>query len=210
MTNIGKTTFVKRHLSGEFSIEYKRINCFIATIGCSIHDLDFTTNKGKVIFHTWDTAGQEKFGGLRDGYYIGAECCMVMFDLSFRNSYKTVPVWYRDVVRFVGHYRIIDNIPMVIVGTKHDIRDQSLEEERMIFFRRKFGVQYIEVSARKNYNYEKPFLYLFRKLLDDPTIYYTEEVALVPPDITIEQLDPEKVKKLLNEANKKELPDLDY
>lgn len=23
-----------------------------------------------MIFNVWDTAGQEKFGGLRDGYYI--------------------------------------------------------------------------------------------------------------------------------------------
>ena len=25
---------------------------------------------GKVVFNIWDTAGQEKFGGLQDGYYI--------------------------------------------------------------------------------------------------------------------------------------------
>merc|ERR1712137_537375 len=185
----GKTTFVKRHISGEFNIEYR------PTIGCSIHALDFTTNKGKVVFHCWDTAGQEKFGGLRDGYYIGAECCIIMFDLSFRNSYKTVPIWYRDVIR------IIDNIPFAIVGNKSDIKDETNEEERMIFFRRKFGIQYIETSARKNYNYERPFIYVFRKLLDDPTIFFTEEAALVPPDTTIEQLSPSQVKQILINAN---------
>lgn len=26
--------------------------------------LDFTTNRGKIRFYCWDTAGQEKFGGL--------------------------------------------------------------------------------------------------------------------------------------------------
>ena len=35
-----------------------------------VHPLDFTTNRGKIRFYCWDTAGQEKFGGLRDGYYI--------------------------------------------------------------------------------------------------------------------------------------------
>lgn len=43
---------------------------FPQTIGVEVRPLDFTTNRGKIRFYCWDTAGQEKFGGLRDGYYI--------------------------------------------------------------------------------------------------------------------------------------------
>lgn len=39
-----------------------------ATIGVEVHPLDFFTNCGRIRFYCWDTAGQEKFGGLRDGY----------------------------------------------------------------------------------------------------------------------------------------------
>ena len=35
-----------------------------------MHPLVFHTNRGAIRFNVWDTAGQEKFGGLRDGYYI--------------------------------------------------------------------------------------------------------------------------------------------
>jgi GTPase SAR1 family protein len=42
--------------------------CLAATIGVEVRPLDFQTNCGKVRFECWDTAGQEKFGGLRDGY----------------------------------------------------------------------------------------------------------------------------------------------
>ncbi|GKE22726.1 GTP-binding nuclear protein Ran-3, partial [Tanacetum coccineum] len=59
----GKTTFVKRHLTGEFEKKYE------PTIGVEVHPLDFFTNHEKIRFNCWDTAGQEKFGGLRDGYY---------------------------------------------------------------------------------------------------------------------------------------------
>lgn len=59
---VGKTTFVKRHLSGEFQKKY------VATVGVEVHPLSFHTNFGPIIFQCWDTAGQEKFGGLRDGY----------------------------------------------------------------------------------------------------------------------------------------------
>jgi GTP-binding nuclear protein Ran len=33
--------------------------------------MSFFTSKGQILFNVWDTAGQEKLGGLRDGYYIG-------------------------------------------------------------------------------------------------------------------------------------------
>ena len=39
--------------------------------------MDFTTNLGKIRFYCWDTAGQEKFGGLRDGYYIHGKCAIL-------------------------------------------------------------------------------------------------------------------------------------
>jgi GTP-binding nuclear protein Ran len=49
-----------------------RTNNFVmtvaATIGVEVHPLDFHTNCGKIRFYCCDTAGQEKFGGLRDGY----------------------------------------------------------------------------------------------------------------------------------------------
>lgn len=60
----GKTTFVKRHLTGEFEKKY------VATLGVEVHPLVFHTTRGVIRFNVWDTAGQEKFGGLRDGYYI--------------------------------------------------------------------------------------------------------------------------------------------
>ena len=60
----GKTTFVKRHETGEFEKKY------VATLGVEVHPLPFYTNYGLIVFNVWDTAGQEKFGGLRDGYYI--------------------------------------------------------------------------------------------------------------------------------------------
>ena len=70
-----------------------------ATIGVEVHPLDFTTNRGKLRFFCWDTAGQEKFGGLRDGYYIHGQCAIIMFDVTSRLTYKNVPTWHRDLCR---------------------------------------------------------------------------------------------------------------
>ena len=74
----GKTTFVTHHLTGEFEKKY------VATLGVEVHPLVFHTNRGPIKFNIWDTAGQEKFGGLRDGYYIQAQCAIIMFDVTSR------------------------------------------------------------------------------------------------------------------------------
>ena len=52
-------------------------------------------NFGQIQFDVWDTAGQEKFGGLRDGYYINGQCGIIMFDVTSRITYKNVPNWHR-------------------------------------------------------------------------------------------------------------------
>lgn len=57
--------------------------------------LGFHTNFGELKFDVWDTAGQEKFGGLRDGYYINGQCGIIMFDVTSRITYKNVPNWHR-------------------------------------------------------------------------------------------------------------------
>ncbi|RYR49123.1 hypothetical protein Ahy_A07g035429 [Arachis hypogaea] len=95
-----KTTFVKRHLTGEFEKKYERE--LATTIGVEVHLLDFFTNCGKIRLYCWDTAGQEKFGGLRDGYYIHGQCAIIMFDVTARLTYKNVPTWHRDLCRYLN------------------------------------------------------------------------------------------------------------
>merc|ERR1740117_1486888 len=99
---VGKTTFVKRHLTGEFEKKY------VATLGAAVHPLMFYTSLGRIKFMVWDTAGQEKFAGLRDGYYIEAKCGIIMFGVTSRITYKSVPAWHRDL------FRVCENIPIVL------------------------------------------------------------------------------------------------
>ncbi len=40
-------------------------------MGVETCKVEFHTTDGIVEFNFWDTAGLEKFGGLRDGYYHG-------------------------------------------------------------------------------------------------------------------------------------------
>ncbi|KAF9200371.1 GTP-binding nuclear protein gsp1/Ran [Haplosporangium sp. Z 27] len=169
----GKTTFVKRHLTGEFEKKY------IATLGVEVHPLKFTTNFGEINFNTWDTAGQEKFGGLRDGYYINGQCGIIMFDLTSRITYKNVPNWHRDLVR------VCENIPIVLCGNKVDIKERKVKPKAIDFHRKK-SLQYYDISAKSNYNFEKPFLWLARKLSGHQDLEFVASPALAPAEVQVD------------------------
>eukprot|EP00287_Rhodomonas_sp_CCMP768_P028553 CAMPEP_0202829698 /NCGR_PEP_ID=MMETSP1389-20130828/15685_1 /ASSEMBLY_ACC=CAM_ASM_000865 /TAXON_ID=302021 /ORGANISM="Rhodomonas sp., Strain CCMP768" /LENGTH=213 /DNA_ID=CAMNT_0049503281 /DNA_START=74 /DNA_END=715 /DNA_ORIENTATION=+ len=193
---VGKTTYVKRHLSGEFEKKY------VATIGVEVHPLLFHTNRGPIIFNVWDTAGQEKFGGLRDGYYIQANCAIVMFDVTSGSTYKNVPNWYRDIIRVCG------NVPTVLTGNKVDVKNRRVKAKHITFHRKK-NIQYFEISARSNYQFEKPFLWLARKLVGDPHLHFVESVATLPPEVPLDKELMAHYAAQLEIASELPLPDED-
>ena len=191
---VGKTTFVKRHLTGEFEKKY------IATIGAEVHPIVFNTSRGNICFDVWDTAGQEKLAALRDGYYIGADCGIIMFDVCNRITYKNVINWYKQLTR------VCEGIPIVLVGNKVDVFDRKVKAKQ-ILFPRKYGIQYYDISAKSNYQFEKPFLWLLKKLIRDPNLTLVEELALKPCEYDIPKERQKKMEDEMNEALKHQIED---
>lgn len=187
---------MKRHRTGEFEKKY------VATLGVEVHPLTFHTNRGAIKFNVWDTAGQEMFGGLRDGYYIQGQCAIIMFDVTSRITYKNVPNWHRDLTR------VCENIPVVLTGNKVEIKDRKVKAKSITFHRKK-NLQYYDISAKSNYNFEKPFLWLARKLAGDNQLQFVEAPALLPPEFTMDKATQERYEQELQQAADQPLPDDD-
>ena len=102
---------------------------------------------------------------------------IIMFDVTSRTTYKNVPTWHRDITR------VCEDIPIVLCGNKVDVRNRQVRAKTITFHRKK-NLQYYELSAKSNYNFEKPFLYLARKLAGNPQLVFTESPALAPPEVT--------------------------
>ena len=111
--------------------------------------------------------------------FFQGQCAIIMFDVTSRVTYKNVPNWHRDLVR------VCENIPIVLTGNKVDIKDRKVKAKSIVFHRKKnlqvlihftktshmylhtvtglmFVSQYYDISAKSNYNFEKPFLWLAR------------------------------------------------
>jgi GTP-binding nuclear protein Ran len=109
-----------------------------------------------------------------------------MFDVTARVTYKNVPTWHRDLVR------VCESIPIVLCGNKVDIKDRKVKAKHITFHRKK-NLQYYDISAKSNYNFEKPFLWLARKLSGEPNLDFVAMPALRPPEAT---MDEEEIKKV--------------
>ena len=190
---VGKTTFVKRHLTGEFEKKY------IATLGVEVHPMPFFTNHGQIKFNVWDTAGQEKLGGLRDGYYIGGHCGIIMFDVCARITYSNVPKWYKDLTR------VCENIPIVLVGNKVDVKDRKVKAKQITFHRKK-NLQYYDISAKSNYQFEKPFVWLLRRLTNDANLMLVEAPMLAPQEVQIDDDHKKAIEDETRQAAEMALP----
>lgn len=91
-------------------------------------------------------------------FSIGGNCGIIMFDVCSRITYQNVPKWYKDLVR------VCENIPIVLVGNKVDVKDRKVKAKQITFHRKK-NLQYYDISAKSNYQFEKPFIWLLRRLV---------------------------------------------
>lgn len=80
---------------------------------------------------------------------------------------------------------------------------------KQITFHRKKNLQYYDISAKSNYNFEKPFLWLARKLVGDPNLSFVESPALKPPEVVIDQSTVAQYELELQNASAVPLPDED-
>lgn len=111
----GKTSLFQK-LTQYDSPNYRFSKRYKATENFQIKLLDLQTNVGTLKIYLWDTAGQEKYEGadLRDGYIMGSDAVLVLYDVINKKTIANVPKWLHDISS------TCNNIPVAVVGNKMD------------------------------------------------------------------------------------------
>lgn len=94
---------------------------------------------------------------------------------------------------------------MVLVGNKVDVKDRKVKA-RQILFPRKHGIQYYDISAKSNYQFEKPFVWLLKNLLQDANLSLVEAPILEAREI---DLDADHIKAMEDEMRQAESAPID-
>src|SRR5271170_5454559 len=134
-----------------------------------------------------------------------------MFDVPSRITYKNVPNWHRTHPPLIPMLTLGDlplvceGIPIVLCGNKVDVKDRKVKAKAITFHRKK-NLQYFDISAKSNYNFEKPFLWLARKLAGNQSLEFVASPALAPPEVQVDSTLMDAYQKELEQAQNMPLP----
>lgn len=76
-------------------------------------------------FQIWDTAGQERFQSLGVAFYRGADCCVLVYDVTAPSSFKSLDSW-RDEFLIQASPRDPENFPFIVIGNKVDLENRAV------------------------------------------------------------------------------------
>lgn len=134
---VGKTSIINTLLNSKFTEEYE------ASIGVDFFSKTLKYKGKQLKLQIWDSAGQEKFRSLIPNYIRGAALVFLVYDVTNKNSFDSLPNW----IKFINN---IENTIIVIVGNKIDLESKrviSYEEGKK--FAEENNMDMFEVSAKE-------------------------------------------------------------
>ncbi|CAO0790677.1 unnamed protein product [Mucor circinelloides] len=148
--SVGKTSLITRFMYDTFD------NTYQATIGIDFLSKTMYLDDRTIRLQLWDTAGQERFRSLIPSYIRDSSVCVVVYDITNRNSFLNTSKWIDDVRAERG-----TDVIIVLVGNKTDLNDKRQvtvdEGEKKA---KEYNIMFIETSAKAGYNVKA----LFRKI----------------------------------------------
>lgn len=144
-SGVGKTALIHRYVQNQFRADFK------ATIGADFNSKTINVANQEVDLQIWDTAGDERFHSVGAAFYRGTDACILVYDVTQRESFHRLKAWEQDLFTKSG----IDqqDFPIVVFGNKADLEAQrqvSTEEGQQ--FGRQNDVPVFEVSALSGQN----------------------------------------------------------
>lgn len=165
---VGKTCMLICYTSNKFPTDY------IPTVFDNF-SANVAVDGNIVNLGLWDTAGQEDYSRLRPLSYRGADIFVLAFSLISRASYENVlKKWMPELRRFAP------NVPVVLVGTKLDLRDDKgyladhvgsnvITSSQGEELRKQIGATaYIECSSKTQQNVKAVFDTAIKVVLQPP------------------------------------------
>lgn len=102
-------------------------------------------------------------------FYRGADCCVLVFDVTAPNTFKTLDSW-RDEFLIQASPRDPENFPFVVLGNKIDLENRQVATKRaQAWCYSKNNIPYFETSAKEAINVEQAFQTIARNALKQET-----------------------------------------
>jgi small GTP-binding protein len=151
-SGVGKSCLLLRLTNKEFQPTE-------TTIGIEFGSTILQVANKTIKLQIWDTAGQESFRSISRAYYRNAIGCLLVFDVTRRDTFVSIKNWLHDVREHSN-----ESIQILLVANKIDLQRQvSTEEAREVA--EKYGLLYMETSAKSGFQVEDAFQILTRRIV---------------------------------------------
>jgi small GTP-binding protein len=156
----GKTSIVRRFISGEFSPHT------IPSTQPAFFQKKVMVTGTPCTLEIWDTAGQEQYHALSPMFYRDADAGIVVFDLTDQSSFVASKQWVSELRQARG-----DSISLVLVGNKADLHSiRTVTLETITQFAGTIGAESFQTSAKTGENIELMFSSLVKTTLKRKTV----------------------------------------
>jgi len=147
-SGVGKSCIILRYIEDTFSSN------LMNSIGVDFKLKNIEIDNKKIKLQIWDTAGQERFRTITTSYYKGAHAIVIVFDITDKESFEHVKNWMADIDKFAKN-----GVLRILVGNKCDLEEKrAVKKEEGNEMAEKYGIKYIETSAKDTINIETLFI----------------------------------------------------
>jgi len=153
--NVGKTNIFNRYI-------YDNISRTRMVIGAYFASIKVRTKNEIYKVSIWDTAGEEKFDALTKIYTRGANCAIVCFDLTDRNTFRAIQKWAGMLDKSCVVMILGNKLEQIQKGQKK--RQVTLEEIKA--FAKQLGALYTQGSAVTGTGIEAAFKEVISKCIE--------------------------------------------
>ena len=181
-TSVGKSTLMRKFISGQFS------DSLAPTLGIELYKKEVTINDKQYLYRIWDTCGQERFRSLSKNYFHNSDGIMLLFDLNSKNSFDNLDKWFNSI-KESG----CEEIPLILVGTKCDLKNMISEELINNFINENQSIQkYYKSSAKSNIGIEEPFIELGKLIIKKNGIIQRTNSKIIIKKSSSNNIKPKK------------------
>ncbi|XP_044144373.1 LOW QUALITY PROTEIN: ras-related protein Rab-7L1 [Bufo gargarizans] len=158
---VGKTSLLNRYVHDVFGKDYKM------TMG-----VDFAlkvvqwSDAEMVRLQLWDIAGQERFTSMTRLYYKQASACIIMFDLTNADSFRSCQMWKNDLDSKVTLTNG-DLVPCILLANKCDLSPWAVTKEQIDKFSKENNfIGWTETSVKENRNINESMRVLIERMME--------------------------------------------
>jgi Ras-related protein Rab-7A len=140
---------------------------FKPTIGADFSNKDVEIEGKPVTLQIWDTAGQERYQSLGTAFYRGADCCLLVYDITNQWSFDNLQSWKENFLK-KSMVTQPDDFPLMVIGNKADLAEESRavsQADAQDWCKKNGDHMFLETSASKNENVEAAFLQIATRAL---------------------------------------------